>query len=77
MKTQYQITHSKRRLVIFLLKLSTRGEIIKTNLRKLIKDIFDETGEIFAKTEYGLVFESFFSRSKFTEWIRLRLSSGS
>ena len=61
MRTGYQITRSKRRLVIFLLKLSARGEIINTDLRKLIKDIYEETGEIFAKTEYGVVFESFFS----------------
>ena len=50
---------SKKRLVIYLLKLSVRGEIVKTNLAQLIQDIYDETGEIFAKTDYGVVFESF------------------
>ena len=49
----------KKRLAIFLIKLSTRGEIIKINLRNLLEEIYHETGEIFAKTEYGVVFESF------------------
>ena len=58
-KSEYQSIRDKKRLVIYLLKLSTRGQIVKTNLRKLLKDIFEATGEIFAKTEYGIVFESF------------------
>ena len=59
MKSQYQSIRSKKRLAIFLIKLSARGEIVKTNLRKLLDDIYRETGEIFAKTEFGVVFESF------------------
>lgn len=59
MKTIYQSLRDKKRLVIYLLKLSTRGEIVQTNLRKLIQDIYDETGEIFAKTDFGVMFESF------------------
>ena len=53
-KSEYQSIRDKKRLVIYLLKLSTRGQIVKTNLRKLLKDIFEATGEIFAKTEYGI-----------------------
>ena len=58
-KSEYQSIRDKKRLAIYLLKLSTRGQIVKTNLRKLLKGIFEATGEIFAKTEYGIVFESF------------------
>ena len=59
MKSQYQLSRNKIRLAIFLLKQAARGEIVKLNLRKLLQDIHDETGEIFAKTDYGIVFESF------------------
>ena len=59
MKSQNQLARNKRRLAIFLLKQSARGEIVKLNLRNLLKDIYDETGEIFAKTDYGIVFQSF------------------
>ena len=59
MKSQNQLSRNKRRLAIFLLKQSARGEIVKLNLRNLLKDIYDETGEIFAKTDYGIVFQSF------------------
>ena len=59
MKSQYQSTRSKKRLIIYLLKLSTRGEIVKTNLANLIQDFYDETGQIFAKSDFGVVFESF------------------
>ena len=59
MKSQYQSIRNKKRLAIFLIKLSTRGEIVQTNLKSLLEEIYNETGEIFAKTEYGVVFESF------------------
>ena len=59
MKSQDQIIRNKKRLAIFLIKLSARGEIVHTNLRKILQEIYLETGEIFAKTEYGVVFESF------------------
>ena len=59
MKSHYQNTRSKKRLAIFLIKLATRGEIIQINLKQLLEEIFNETGEIFAKTEHG-DFESFF-----------------
>ena len=49
---------NKQRLCIYLLKLSVRGEIVRTNLRKLLRDLYNETGEIFAQTGYGIVFES-------------------
>ena len=35
MKSQYKAMRSKKRLVIYLLKLSVRGEIVKTNLALL------------------------------------------
>ena len=59
MKSQYQAIRNKKRLAIFLIKLSVRGEIVKTNLRKILEDIYLETGELFVKTEFGVVFESF------------------
>ena len=59
MKSEYQHIRSKKRLIIYLLKISARGEIVKTNLAKLIQDIYDETGQIFAKSDFGVVFESF------------------
>ena len=59
MKSQYQVTRNKKRLTIYLLKLSTRGEVVQMDLRQLISDIYCETGEVFAKTEFGVVFESF------------------
>ena len=59
MKSQYQSTRNKKRLAIFLIKLATRGEIIQMNLKQLLEEIYNETGEIFVKTDYG-DFESFF-----------------
>ena len=59
MKSRSQIIRSKKRLCIYLLKLSARGEEIQINLRNLISEIYNETGEIFAQTGYGIVFESF------------------
>ena len=59
MKSQYQTIRNKKRLAIYLLKLSARGEIINTNLRHLLQEIYEATGEIFAKTDYGVVFEAF------------------
>ena len=59
MKSQYQRIRSKKRLIIYLLKLSTRGEIVKTNLANLIQDFYNETGQIFAKSDFGVVFELF------------------
>ena len=58
-KSKYKSIRDKKRLAVYLLKLSTRGEIVKTNLRKLLKEIYEDTGEIFAKTDYGIVFQSF------------------
>ena len=55
MKSTYQSIRNKKRLCIYLLKLSTRGEIINLNLRKLLREIYEETGEMFAKSEYGVV----------------------
>ena len=49
---------NKQRICIYLLKLSFRGEIVRTNLRKLLCDIYDEMGEIFSQIGYGIVFES-------------------
>ena len=40
MKSEYQHIRSKKRLIIYLLKISARGEIVKTNLAKLIQDIY-------------------------------------
>lgn len=53
MKSNYQSIRNKKRLAIYLLKLSSRGEIVKMNLRKLLRDIYLETGEIFAKSDFG------------------------
>jgi len=39
-----------------LLKQAAPGVIVKLYLRKLLQDIHDKTGEIFAKTDYGIVF---------------------
>ena len=47
-------------LALSLLRLSAKGEVIIINLRNLLKEIYEETGKIFAKSEYGVVFESFF-----------------
>ena len=58
-KSEYKSIRDKKRLAVYLLKLSTRGEIVKMNLRKLLKEIYEDTGEIFAKTDYGIVFQSF------------------
>ena len=52
MKSRSQIIRSKKRLCIYLLKLSARGEEVQINLRKLISEIYNETGEIFAQTGY-------------------------
>ena len=54
-KSNYQSICNKKRLAIYLLK----GEIVKSNLRKLLRDIYLETDEIFAKGDFGVVFESF------------------
>lgn len=59
MKSNYQNLRNKRRLAFYLIKLSTRGEVVNMNLRKLLNDIYKETGEIFARTEFGVVFEAF------------------
>ena len=59
MKSQYQIIRNKKRLAIYLLNLSARGEVIETNLRNLLREIYESTGEIFVKTDYGVVFEAF------------------
>ena len=59
MKSQYQILRNKKRLAVYLLRLATKGEVVKINLRALLLDIYKESGEIFAKTDYGVVFESF------------------
>ena len=59
MKSQYKTMRSKKRLVIYLLKLSVRGEIVKTNLAQLIQDIYDETGEIFQRLIMALYLNLF------------------
>ena len=59
MKSEYQKLRNKKRLAIYLLRLAAKGEVVKLNLRALILDIYKETGEVFAKTDYGVVFETF------------------
>ena len=54
MKTENQNIRDKKRLVMYLLRLSEKGAIIQLNLQKLCQEIYQETGQVFSKSEYGV-----------------------